>query len=44
MLADLVARTLLSPIELPIGVVTSLIGAVVFTVILLRGRKGVSHA
>ena len=44
MLADLVARTLLSPIELPIGVVTSLIGAVVFTVILLRGRKGAAHA
>jgi len=40
MLTDLVARVLLSPIELPIGVVTSLIGAAVFTVILLRGRKG----
>ena len=44
MLSDLVARTLLSPVELPIGVVTSLIGAVVFTVILLRGRKGDAHA
>jgi len=44
LLSDLAARTLLSPIELPIGVVTSLIGAVVFTVILLRSRKGDMHA
>jgi iron complex transport system permease protein len=44
MLSDLLARTLLSPVELPIGVVTSLIGAVAFTVILLRGRKGDVHA
>ena len=44
LLSDLVARTLLSPVELPIGVVTSLIGAVVFTVILLRSRKGDAHA
>ncbi|MFH1513655.1 MAG: iron ABC transporter permease [Bacillota bacterium] len=44
MLSDLLARVLLSPVELPIGVVTSLIGAAVFTVILLRGRKGDVHA
>ena len=44
LLSDLFARTLLRPVELPIGVVTSLIGAVVFTVILLRGRKGAAHA
>lgn len=43
LLSDLAARTLLSPVELPIGVVTSLIGAVVFTVILLRSRKGDVH-
>ena len=30
LLCDLAARTLVSPVELPIGVVTSLIGAVVF--------------
>lgn len=36
LLADLVARTLLQPIELPIGVVTSLVGAVVFMVIFYR--------
>lgn len=44
MLCDLLARVIISPVELPIGVVTSLIGAVVFTVILLRGRKEASHA
>ncbi len=40
MLADLVARVLLDPIELPIGVVTSLVGAVVFVIIFYRSRKG----
>ena len=40
MLADLAARSALSPLELPIGVVTSLIGAVVFIVIFYRSRKG----
>ena len=39
MLCDLVARTVVSPLELPIGVVTSLIGAVVFVVIFYRSRK-----
>lgn len=37
-LADLVARTIISPTELPIGVITSLIGAPVFAIILF-GRK-----
>ena len=40
MLADLAARSVLSPLELPIGVVTSLIGAVTFIVIFCRSRKG----
>ena len=40
LLADLVARTLLSPIELSIGVVTSLVGAVSFIAIFYRTRKG----
>lgn len=40
MLADLVARTLLNPRELPIGVVTSIIGAVVFVCIYYRSRQG----
>lgn len=38
MLADLVARTIISPTELPIGVITSLLGAPVFAAILI-GRK-----
>ena len=39
LLADLTARTLLSPIELPIGVVTSLVGAVAFVIIFYKTRK-----
>ena len=39
LLADLAARTLLSPIELSIGVVTSLVGAVAFVLIFYRTRK-----
>ena len=39
LLADLAARTVLSPIELSIGVVTSLIGAVAFVVIFYHTRK-----
>ncbi len=40
MLADLIARVLLDPVVLPIGVVTSLVGAVVFVVIFYQSRKG----
>ncbi len=36
---DLIARTILSPTELPIGVITALIGAPVFGYILIRQRK-----
>ncbi|MBR6322632.1 MAG: iron ABC transporter permease [Lachnospiraceae bacterium] len=39
MLADLVARTLLNPRELPIGVVTSIVGAIVFVCIFYRSRR-----
>lgn len=39
LLCDLIARTILSPIELPLGVVTSLIGAVFFVTILIRQRR-----
>lgn len=40
-LADLTARTIISPTELPIGVITSLVGAPVFALILLnKKRKG----
>lgn len=40
MLADFTARSILSPLELPIGVVTSLIGALTFIGIFYRSRKG----
>ena len=40
LLADIAARTLLSPIELSIGVVTSLVGSVMFVVIFYQTRKG----
>ncbi|MBM7694386.1 iron complex transport system permease protein [Peribacillus deserti] len=37
-LADLAARTIISPRELPIGVVTALIGAPIFTMLLIKER------
>lgn len=40
MLSDLVARVLLNPRELPIGVVTSFIGSIVFIYIFCSSRKG----
>ncbi|OIJ21356.1 ABC transporter permease [Anaerobacillus alkalidiazotrophicus] len=39
-LADLVARTIIAPKELPIGVITALIGAPVFAFLLIRERIG----
>ncbi|WP_086009624.1 FecCD family ABC transporter permease [Pseudomonas sp. ATCC 13867] len=39
LLADLVARLALAPAELPIGIVTALIGAPFFLYLLLRGRS-----
>ncbi|MGE8080310.1 FecCD family ABC transporter permease [Peribacillus loiseleuriae] len=38
-LADLVSRIIISPAELPIGVITALIGAPVFAMILLKRRR-----
>jgi len=39
MLCDLLARTVLSPMELPIGVVTSLLGAATFVWIIFRRKR-----
>ncbi len=39
LLGDLAARTVASPLELPIGVVTSLVGALAFVVIFVRTRR-----
>lgn len=38
MIADLVSRTIIAPSELPIGVITALIGAPIFAVILTKNR------
>ncbi|MBV7504659.1 iron ABC transporter permease [Bacillus sp. sid0103] len=38
-LADLISRTIISPTELPIGVITALIGAPIFGIILLQRKK-----
>lgn len=38
--ADLLARTLTSPSEVPLGVITSLIGAPIFIMLLLKDRNG----
>jgi len=43
LLADLVARTVVAPAELPIGIVTALVGAPFFIWLLLRNRRR-SHA
>ena len=40
MLCDLLARTLFDPRELPVGVVTSFIGSILFVIIFIRTRRG----
>ena len=40
--ADTVARVVMSPSELPLGVVTALVGAPVFVIILNSRRRSVS--
>ena len=42
--ADVVARTAVAPAELPIGVLTAVIGGPVFLWLLRRGREGSFHA
>lgn len=39
MLTDLISRTIFAPVELPLGVITSLIGSVVFVYIFAKDRK-----
>lgn len=39
-ICDLIARTIISPTELPVGVITAFIGAPVFAFIFYRQRKG----
>lgn len=40
--ADVLARTVIAPAELPIGVITAFVGAPFFAVILYQTRKGIS--
>lgn len=42
--ADLAARTMAAPAELPIGIVTSLIGAPLFLWLIMRGRSAEENA
>jgi iron complex transport system permease protein len=37
-LADLLARTIVAPLQLPVGVITALVGVPVFLILLLRSR------
>ncbi|UTR13877.1 iron ABC transporter permease [Salipaludibacillus sp. LMS25] len=39
-LTDLVSRTIIAPKEMPIGVITALVGAPVFSLLLIRNRLG----
>ncbi len=39
MLADLLSRVVLKPLELPIGVITSFVGSIAFVVIFFKSRK-----
>jgi len=41
-LADLLARVVIAPVELPVGIVTALAGGPVFVWLLLRSRRGVA--
>jgi iron complex transport system permease protein len=41
-LADLAARTLLSPMEIPVGVITAAVGAPFFLILLLRRGRGLA--
>jgi len=38
-LADTLARTIVAPVQLPVGVITALVGVPVFLALLSRGRS-----
>jgi iron complex transport system permease protein len=40
-LSDLVARTIVSPGELPVGIITSLVGAPFFIYLLVKNRSNI---
>ncbi|MGN4982066.1 iron chelate uptake ABC transporter family permease subunit, partial [Aeromonas dhakensis] len=37
--ADMLARTLLAPAEMPVGIITALLGAPFFIWLLVKGRR-----
>ncbi len=37
--SDVIARTIISPNELPIGVITGIVGGIVFILILSKSKK-----
>jgi iron complex transport system permease protein len=41
-LADLVARVILAPVELPVGIITALAGGPVFVWLLIRAQRGIA--
>lgn len=41
---DVAARTVIAPAELPVGVLTSVVGAPVFLILLLRAQRNATHA
>jgi iron complex transport system permease protein len=40
LISDIIARTIISPIVLPVGILTSFIGAPLFIYLLIKGRRG----
>jgi iron complex transport system permease protein len=40
--ADLLARVVLAPVELPVGIITALAGGPVFVWLLMRSRRGLA--
>jgi iron complex transport system permease protein len=42
-LADMIARKIVAPVELPIGVITALLGTPVFLYILIKDKKKITR-
>jgi iron complex transport system permease protein len=42
-LSDMIARSLVAPVELPIGVITALLGTPVFLYILIKDKKKIAR-
>ena len=42
-LADLTARTIISPVELPVGIITALVGSPFFVYLLLKSKRTIEN-